>query len=61
MCNVSDGRLREFIDKLEEGDIVAYYWEDECSLINSEIADCLIELNTYRREKKIERSKTVIR
>ena len=48
MSDISDERLQEFIYKLEEGDIVAYYWEDECNLINSEIVDCLIELQTYR-------------
>jgi len=48
MCDISDERLREFVCKLEDGDIVVYYWEDECNLINSEIVDCLIELQTYR-------------
>ena len=48
MSNISDEKLQEFVCKLEDGDIVVYYWEDECNLINSEIVDCLIELQTYR-------------
>ena len=52
MSNISDEKLQEFVCKLEDGDIVVYYWGDECNLINSEIADCLIELQTIREDHK---------